>query len=65
MAIDSSQGTDYIVSAENIKVDTTNHLQTVLIVNDTTNFCFRLAKAVYVSFFKAENEISSIINYAE
>lgn len=30
MAIDISQGADYIVSAEKIKVNTTIHLQTVL-----------------------------------
>lgn len=38
MAINNSQGADYIVYAENIKVDTTIHLQTVLIVNGVTNF---------------------------
>ena len=34
-----------------------------VIVNDITNFCFRPCKAVYVSFCKAENEISNVVNY--
>ena len=52
MTIESSQGTDYIVSAENIIMDTTIHSQTVLIVNGITNSCFRPCQSRICELFQ-------------
>lgn len=35
----------------------------VTIANNITNFCFRLAKHINVSFCKPENEISNVVIY--